>query len=103
MQIQNRTSAGTKYGSLVYSRQEARAPARSAAFRSALRLWHHHVRRQAFTLASQPVSDPRTHARVAHQDTPRVDLVHGGRMHRTLCIEAAYEAQVVHALRNIRE
>ena len=103
LQIEDRTRARTKHRPLVDRRQESRAPARRAAFRRALRLRHHHIRRQVVALAAQPVGDPRPHARIAHQDAARVHLVHRRRVHRAVGVEAAHEAQVVHALRDVRE
>ena len=103
LQIEDRVRAGAENRALIDRRQEARAPARRAAFGSAFRLRHHDIRRQVLALAAEPVRDPRAHARIAHQDAAGVDLVHRGRVHGAVGVEAADEAHVVHALRDVRE
>ena len=94
---------GAEHRALINGGQEARAPARRAAFGRAFRLRHHDVRRQIFALAAETVRDPRAHARIAHQDAAGVHLVHRGRVHGAVGVEAADEADVVDALRDVRE
>ena len=92
-----------EHGALIDRRQETRAPARRAALRRPLGLRHHDVGRQILALAAQSVRDPRAHARIAHQDAPGIDLVHRRRVHSAVRIEAPHEAEIVHALRDVRK
>ena len=65
-QIQNGIWAASEQRSLVDSGQKAGVPARCSAFRRAFGLRHHNVGRKIITLATQAISDPGAHARVAH-------------------------------------
>jgi hypothetical protein len=102
LQIENRIRPGSKHRALVDRRQEARAPTRRAALGSPFRLRHHYIRRQVVALAAQAIGDPGAHARIAHQNAPGVNLVHGRGVHYRLRVERPYEADVVDALRQMR-
>src|SRR5439155_25526813 len=102
-QVENRTRAGTENRSLIDRWKKPGAPARSASLRRSLRLGHHDVGGKIFALAAQAVSDPRTHVRITHHGASGVDLIHCRSVHRAFGVEAADEADIIHALRNMGE
>ena len=59
-EIIDRIACGPEVSALIDARQKARAPVSRMSLRQAtsLRVAHHHKRRQAVALASQPVCDP---------------------------------------------
>ena len=103
LQVDDGFGAGAEDGALVDGGKESGAPARCAAFGGAFGLRHDDVGGEVLALAAESVGDPRAHARVAHEDAAGVDLVHGGRVDGAVGIEAADEAEVVHALGDVGE
>ena len=103
IQIQDRTGTRAEDRPLIDGGQEPRAPAGCAAFGRTFWLRHHNVGGEVVALAAEPVGDPRPHRRVAHQNMPGIDVVHGRGVDGAVGIEGPDEAEVIHMLRRVGE
>ena len=103
VEVQDRLVARLEHRRLVHGRQEAVRIHRLTAFEGAVGVRHDDVGRQRFALGSQPVYDPRAHAREAGNDASAKKLVLGGGVHHHVAMAGADHRHLVDPFRHVRK